>query len=30
MCQDDVPVVCGGYVKSKFKADFTKIKVIVI
>ena len=25
--QPDVPVVCGGYVKAVFRADFSKIKV---
>jgi len=26
-CESDIPVVCGGYVKAVFKADFSKIKV---
>ena len=24
---DDVPVVCGGFIRSKFPADFTRVKV---
>lgn len=25
--RSDVPVVCSGYVKAAFRADFSKIKV---
>ena len=27
LCDNDVPVVCGGFVKSDFQADFARVKV---
>ena len=27
VAQGDVPVVCGGSIKSSFQVDFTRIKV---
>ena len=28
--ETDIPVVCGGFIRSKFQADFTKIKVFML
>lgn len=30
LCEDNVPVVCGGFVKSDFQADFAKVKVFTV